>query len=115
MEYFPIFMRLTARAVLVVGGGESAANKVALLLKTEARITVVSKTFSERLAELGTSDRVQLIERDFLRDDVNAQELVFVATDNPQLRELAADQAHQQRLPVNVVAHSFKFHHAFHR
>ena len=41
MDYFPIFMRLTAKAVLVVGGGESAANKVSLLLKTDAQITVV--------------------------------------------------------------------------
>ncbi len=42
MDYFPIFLRLANEPVLVVGGGEVAARKIDLLLRTTAKVTVVS-------------------------------------------------------------------------
>jgi siroheme synthase (precorrin-2 oxidase/ferrochelatase) len=41
MDYFPIFLRLVNEPVLVVGGGEIAARKIDLLLRTGAKVTVV--------------------------------------------------------------------------
>lgn len=36
MRYFPVFMDLDGRRVVVVGGGEEATRKVRLLLETDA-------------------------------------------------------------------------------
>src|SRR5687768_7293854 len=47
MRYFPIFADLQGADVLVVGGGEQAAQKVRLLRKTRARITVVAETVTD--------------------------------------------------------------------
>ena len=46
MRYFPLFADLENADVVVVGGGEQAAQKVRLLCKTAARITVISRSRS---------------------------------------------------------------------
>ena len=38
MKSFPMFIRTTDRRVVIVGGGEQAAQKTRLILKTDARI-----------------------------------------------------------------------------
>ena len=50
MKYFPVFFDLTAQKVLVVGGGEVALRKLALLSRTGALVTVVSPSFCPNLA-----------------------------------------------------------------
>ncbi len=42
MNYFPAFFDLRAQKVLIVGGGEVALRKLALLERTGAKITVVA-------------------------------------------------------------------------
>ena len=49
MRYFPLFADLDAAGVLVAGGGEQAAQKVRLLRKTNARITVVAEAVTDEL------------------------------------------------------------------
>ena len=105
MDYFPIFLQIEAQPVLVVGGGESAVNKISLLLKTEAQITVVAPFFVPRLVEWGKAGQILLIQRDFSPDDITDQRLVFVATDDVDTRKNASQEAARQRIPVNVVDH----------
>ena len=52
MRYFPLFADLEAAQVLVAGGGEQAAQKVRLLRKTAARITVVAESLNAELRAL---------------------------------------------------------------
>ena len=42
MRFFPVFLDLDHQPVLVVGGGEQAAQKIRLLAKTKARIRVLA-------------------------------------------------------------------------
>src|SRR5437879_3904641 len=48
-RYYPIFVDMTARPCLVVGGGAVAERKVEGLLEAGARVTVVSPTLTARL------------------------------------------------------------------
>ena len=50
MRYFPIFLDLKDRPVVVVGGGEDALRKIRLLLKTDARIAVIAPALHDELA-----------------------------------------------------------------
>ena len=42
MDYLPIFMNLKGKAATVVGGGEVAARKVALLNQAGGQVTVIA-------------------------------------------------------------------------
>lgn len=58
MKTFPLFLRTSGRRVIIVGGGEQAAAKTRLLLKTDADITVVSELVDPELHALAASGRI---------------------------------------------------------
>lgn len=62
MRYFPIFVDLQGRRVVVVGGGEEALRKVRLLLKTDAVIEVIAP---ELHAELAENSRIHWVGTEF--------------------------------------------------
>lgn len=98
MRYFPIFIDLKDRPVLVVGGGEEALRKVRLLLKTEARINVAA---ADLHPELAASPRVNWIARRYHAGLIDGAALVFSA--DPALNARVAEDARAAAIPVNAV------------
>ena len=103
MGYIPIFLDVTGRQCVVVGGGEVAARKVESILEAGARVTVVSPSLSPQMAAIIDNGLVTHVARDYRRGDIRGCVLVYAATDDPKLhRELAAE-ARALGIPVNVV------------
>ena len=103
MKYFPLFADLENADVLVAGGGEQAAQKVRLLRKTKARITVVAETVTDELRELEEQNAIWIVLRVFLARDLDGQRLVYAATGD-RLQDAAVSRAAKARgIPVNVV------------
>ena len=50
MRYFPLFLDIKSKPVLLVGGGEVAARKFSLLAEAGASITVVAPQLGAELA-----------------------------------------------------------------
>jgi siroheme synthase-like protein len=80
VNYFPVFFDLTALKVLVVGGGEVALRKVALLERSGAAITLVAPEALPELKERAAAGKINLSVREFVPDDLNDARLVIVAT-----------------------------------
>src|SRR5262249_60990455 len=76
MEYFPVFLDLKRRPVLLVGGGELALRKLRLLQKAGAEVTVVAPHISPEIEAYGAA----LKRRGFVSGDVNGQTILFAAT-----------------------------------
>ncbi|MEM0989110.1 MAG: NAD(P)-dependent oxidoreductase [Pseudomonadota bacterium] len=97
-----MFLKTTGRAIIVVGGGEQAAQKARLAIKTDANIRLVSPDLEPELQDLVSTGRASHSDPSdpCLFDDVA---LVFVATGCKGAD--AAWQAHAKRLGalVNVV------------
>ncbi len=98
MRYFPIFIDLKERAVVVVGGGEEALRKVRLLSRTEARIAVIAEHLHE---ELAANPRVEWVARQFGPALLDGAALVVSA--DPKSHELVSEGARARGIPVNVV------------
>jgi uroporphyrin-III C-methyltransferase/precorrin-2 dehydrogenase/sirohydrochlorin ferrochelatase len=101
MEHLPIFVSLSGRSVLLVGGGEGAARKLRLLARTPARIVAVAPKPGAEIAAAATRGAIELLARPFRREDVAERALVFVT----EADETAADVAAAARaadVPVNV-------------
>ena len=103
MRYFPLFADLAKAHVLVVGGGEQAAQKVRLLRKTSAHITVVAEAVTDELRQLGEQSALWIIARPFLARDLDGQRLVYAATGDPLLDAAVSRAAKVRGIPVNVV------------
>ncbi|MBF7071876.1 uroporphyrinogen-III C-methyltransferase [Glaciecola sp. MH2013] len=104
MKYFPIFVDAQHIHCLLVGAGEVAARKCELLLKTPAKITIVSPWVSDTVQRLAdASEQITLINRKFEDDDINDKQMIFVATDDEVVNKHIHDIAHARKLLVNVV------------
>jgi precorrin-2 dehydrogenase/sirohydrochlorin ferrochelatase len=103
MGYIPIFLDVTGRECVVVGGGEVAERKVEALLNAGAHVTVVSPHLSQSLESIAARGLVTHIARDYERGDIRGSVLVYAASDDPKLhRELVAE-ARALGIPINVV------------
>jgi precorrin-2 dehydrogenase / sirohydrochlorin ferrochelatase len=103
MGYIPIFLDVTGRECVVVGGGEVAARKVESLLEAGARVTVVSPRLSPSLQTIVARGNVVHIARDYQRGDIIGCVLAYAATDDPKLHREIAAEARALGIPLNVV------------
>ncbi len=103
MEYFPLFVDLRDRKVLVVGGGAVAARKVSLLLAAGARIEVVAPVLGEGIAELVASGAVTHAGRVFEPAQLDDAWFTIAATDEAAVNAAVAAAAALRRIPANVV------------
>src|SRR5262245_33756453 len=101
MAYYPIFLDLTDRPCVVVGGGAVAQRKVDGLLGSGATVTVVSPTVTPRLAAHAAAGRIRHVARDYRASDLDGQQLAFVATDDGQLNGAVAEEARARGVWVN--------------
>ena len=102
MKNFPMFLRMSGRRVVICGGGEEAARKTRLVLKTEAEIVILARELDPELAALVASGRAA--QRAELRADTFANAaLTFIATGCVAVDSALADLARAAGVVVNVV------------
>lgn len=102
MKAFPMFIRTSGRRVVIVGGGEQAAQKARLLLKTDAEIVVVAWQPEAELQAFADAGRISLSE-ELSCDAFDGAAMAFVGTGCPGLDAAAHAFAKAARCPVNVV------------
>ena len=103
MDYFPLFYQIKNRPCLVVGGGEVAARKVALLLKADADVTVVSPVLGPTLEQWTAENKIHHLDETFLPNHINGQALIIACTDDESINEQVHVAAVKHNIPVNVV------------
>lgn len=99
---FPLFLKLSGRQVLVVGGGPVATAKVGALLETGAKILVVAPELRPELEALENSGKISIERRCFEASDLGSVWLV-VAAALPEVNRLVAAAAESRRLYVLAV------------
>lgn len=102
---YPVFLKLEKLNVLIVGGGEVAAEKLRFMLKSSPRagITLVAETVNDEIAKLAADKpTVNLRLKTFHPDDLAGINIVIIATDNSTLNSSIRDEAKQRNILVNV-------------
>lgn len=119
MAYFPMFVDMTERECLIVGGGNVAYRKVIVMLDFGAKVTVVAEDICDELRKLTIDDiasedktgsytankenRITFIKRRFERKDCDGMEMVIAATDDNALNHEIAEYCKAKDIMVNVV------------
>jgi uroporphyrin-III C-methyltransferase / precorrin-2 dehydrogenase / sirohydrochlorin ferrochelatase len=97
-ELLPLFLKLSGRRVLVVGGGAMAASKLEALLRAGAEVRVVAPEVRPEIAGRG----VRVERRPFAPADLDGAWLV-VAAATPEVNREVAREAERRRVFVNAV------------
>ena len=103
MDYLPIFMRIQGQKTLVVGGGQVATRKIAMLLRAGANIRLVAQDVDLPLAEMLQEGEHEIFQRAYEKTDLDGVKLVIAATDDEQVNHQVYKHASKRNLPVNVV------------
>ena len=101
--FYPLFLDLQDRRVLVVGGGAVAERKVESLLAAGAAVILVAPVVTSSLTELASSNTIQLRHRKFTESDLDGIVLVISATNDPAAQEQIAAAARSRNIPINTV------------
>lgn len=101
--FYPLFLDLQDRRVLVVGGGTIAERKVESLLEAGAAVILVAPVITSSLKDLAGSSALQLRQRKFIEDDLDGVFLVISATNDPTAQEQIAAAARLRNILINTV------------
>jgi precorrin-2 dehydrogenase/sirohydrochlorin ferrochelatase len=104
MPLFPIFLKLTARPCLVVGGGNLAESKIESLRAAEAAVTVIAPWASPAIEALAAAGEVAWHRRPYQPGDVAPGTfLVVTATDVPEVNRAVYLEATSKSILCNAV------------
>ena len=100
---YPLFLKISGKSCVVVGGGKVALRKVNDLLEAGAQVTVVAEIPDPLIEELSQKGEIRLFKRLFMPEDVENTFLVFAATDDNAVNAEIAGIAKKNGTLVNAV------------
>lgn len=103
MKSFPMFIRMENRRVVIVGGGEQAAQKSRLVLKTEAALDIIAEDLDDELTAIVQSGRARHLRGPITRAQFTEAALVFIGTGCPAIDASIHAIAKDAGALVNVV------------
>jgi uroporphyrin-III C-methyltransferase/precorrin-2 dehydrogenase/sirohydrochlorin ferrochelatase len=103
MDYLPVFLDLTGRRVVVVGGGEVALRKASLLLEAGARVRLIAPQLHPELIRLREERSIEHVAELFAPAHLEGAIFVIAATDHGEVNRVVAAAAAERGLFVNVV------------
>ena len=102
--YFPLFIDLSDKTVLVVGGGPIAARRVNTLLPFAGRIVVTAPECVGELTEKAEEGKTELRLRRFEPSDLDGAALVLSATGDADTDEEVRRLCSERGIPVNIAS-----------
>jgi len=103
MAKYPMFLELSGRRAVVIGGGAVAVRKARSLLEAGARLVVVAEKVDEVLTELCTGAGAGLIRSKYSKEYLSEAVLAIAATSDPELNKRIYKDCQELEILCNVV------------
>jgi siroheme synthase-like protein len=101
--YYPIFLDVEDRDVVIIGGGNVCARKAETMLRYGAKVTVVSPEFTDEIEAWARDGRIQIKRKPYEESDLEGASIVIASTDSEAVNERIARDCRRRKIPVNVV------------
>jgi siroheme synthase-like protein len=101
--YYPIFLDIEDRPVVIIGGGEVCARKAETMMKYGARVTVVSPELTPEIEKWAREGKLVVRRKRYEAADLDGANIVIASTDDTGVNEQIAADCRARRIPVNVV------------
>ena len=102
-SYFPIFLSLKNRRVLLVGGGKIANDKLEKLLDFTKDIKIISPKFSSNILTTIDKHSLDFETREYKKADIKDFDIAIVAVDDVDLQKSIYQEAKEYKVLVNSV------------
>jgi len=103
MSYFPIFLNLDDKKILIIGGGEIATNKVMRILQFSSNITIISPKVTSKLQQLIQKYNLTYIKKEYNSNDLKKYFLIICAIDSLNLQKKIALECKRLNILYNCV------------
>lgn len=103
-DWFPLFVNMKGKQVLLVGGGKVAARRLNALTGFSCGVTVVAPVLDEEIRQLAASSAVAIAEREFVREDLRGKDFVIAATDSRELNRQIGRFAREKGICTNIAS-----------
>jgi siroheme synthase-like protein len=105
-RYFPLFVDLTGKTVLLFGAGKIAARRLRGLVEFGAIVTVTAPEIGKDVRALAQSypQQITLRERRYQPGEIAEAVLVLSAIADPEADRQIFEECRQKRIPVNLAS-----------
>ncbi|MFA6760488.1 MAG: bifunctional precorrin-2 dehydrogenase/sirohydrochlorin ferrochelatase [Sulfuricurvum sp.] len=101
MSFFPLFVSLEDKRVVLVGGGEVASTKLSVLLKFTKNIAIISPKISQKVADLARENNLICHQREYESGDFAFYDLVVVTANSLPLQRFIYEESRPYRVFCN--------------
>lgn len=101
--YYPIFLDIEERSVLIIGGGEVCARKAETMMKYGGTVKVVSPQFTDEIEQWARDGKLTLARKLYDESDLTGAAIVIASTDDKCINARIARDCRRRKIPVNVV------------
>ena len=103
MSKYAIFLELSGRRVVVIGGGAVAVRKAQVLLESDARLVVVAENIDEMMTALCKNKNAELIRSKYEKIYLTGAVLAIAATNDHELNKQIYKDCQTLEILCNVV------------
>ena len=101
--FYPVFLNLTGRRCVIIGGGQIAEGKISKLLDSGATIVVISPGATPGIRKFAETGKVELDLRKYRPGDLQDAFLVIAATNDRVVNQEIFEEAETLGVLINAV------------
>lgn len=101
--FYPVFLNLTGRRCVIIGGGQIAEGKISKLLDSGAKIIVISPDATQGIRGFTERGQIKLDLRKYQEGDLQGAFLVIAATNDQAVNQEIFEEAEKQGILLNAV------------
>jgi precorrin-2 dehydrogenase/sirohydrochlorin ferrochelatase len=101
--FYPVFLNLTGRRCVIIGGGQIAEGKISKLLDSGAKIIVISPDATQGIRSFAERGQIELDLRKYQQGDLQGAFLVIAATNDREVNQEIFEEAEKQGILLNAV------------
>jgi len=102
-SHFPLFIDISNKKIIVVGGGKIASRRVSVLNKFGANITVISPEISDTIKSLYEQGEINVIKKTYTKTDLIDAYMVIGATNNREVNERIKKDGQELKILTNII------------
>jgi siroheme synthase-like protein len=101
--YYPIFLDIENRSVVIIGGGNVCARKAETMMNYGAKVTVVAPEFHPDIEKYAAEGVLEIRRKKYDESDLDGASVIIASTDDEAVNTQIATDARRRKIPVNVV------------